>query len=70
MKKKTVTHRPIPNWQGLTPWFKLKTPLTTICCDCGLAHDFRFKVVKGSVYWRAKRNKLVTKLYKHKPLTK
>jgi len=63
------THRPVPNWQGFTKWFKLETPLITVCCDCGLAHESHFKVVKGSVYWKIKRHKLLTKFYKNKNKT-
>lgn len=52
--------KPETNWLGLTPWEKLETPLTIQCCDCGLVHDFIFKVVKDKIYWRAKRNKRET----------
>ena len=53
-------YHPKPNWLGLTPWVKLKTPLIFACCDCGLVHDLIFKVEKDKIYWRAKRNKKIT----------
>jgi hypothetical protein len=31
-----------------------------ICCDCGLAHDFEFRVVKGKIRFRAYRNERST----------
>lgn len=30
------------------------------CCDCGLVHDFEFKIVKGKIFIRGKRNKRAT----------
>lgn len=58
--KRGIKHHPKPNWLGLTPWIELKTPLIIQCCDCGLVHDMPFKVEKGKIYWRAKRNKKLT----------
>lgn len=31
-----------------------------ICCDCGLSHDFEFRVVKGKIRFRAYRNERST----------
>lgn len=53
---------PRPNWLGWIKWQKLHTEEVLTCCDCGLAHTFQFKLVKGKIYWRAKRNKEQTKL--------
>ena len=30
------------------------------CCDCGLVHDYDFRVVDGRVQFRAKRNNRAT----------
>ncbi len=59
-KKKIIT--PKPNWVGLTPWEPLYSKLDIICCDCGLAHEFWFRSIKGKIMWRAKRNKKLTKI--------
>ena len=58
--------KPKPNWNGETSWEKLYDELVFSCCDCGLAHTFKFKVIKGKCYWRAKRNKKITKLMRAK----
>jgi len=58
--------KPKPNWLGWIKWRPLKAEFSITCCDCGLAHKFQFKVVKGAVYWRAKRDKEATKLARPK----
>ncbi len=30
------------------------------CCDCGLTHDVQFRIVRGSVQFRASRNNRAT----------
>ena len=57
---------PKPNWLGLTPWKKLYDKMTFSCCDCGLAHDFLFRIIPdkkgiGVIKWRCKKNKQITK---------
>mgnify|MGYP007070555102 CR=1 FL=1 len=53
--------RPKPNWNGWIPWAKLHSPEIIVCCDCGLAHEFRFKNINGSLNWTCKRHKKETK---------
>ena len=54
-------YTPRPNWNGWTKWMRLHTEETISCCDCGLAHLFKFKTEKGKLYFRAKKNKEITK---------
>lgn len=30
------------------------------CCDCGLVHEMDFKILKGRIYFRARRNERST----------
>ena len=52
---------PKPNWNGWINWQILHKSEILSCCDCGLAHEFKFKSVKGKLMWRAKRHKETTK---------
>lgn len=63
LKLLTQMNKPKPNWHGWIPWVKLESEFTIVCCDCGLAHKFQFRVNKsGAVSWRAKRDKQATKI--------
>lgn len=59
-------YKPRPNWNGQKKWMKLHDKEIISCCDCGLAHEFSFKTYKGNVWWRAKREKKVTKKNREK----
>ncbi len=61
MTKRTKIIYPLVNWVGLTPWEPLYNKLLWSCCDCGLAHEFWFRNIKGKIMWRAKRHKALTK---------
>lgn len=41
---------------GWSEWFDDGRLIRIICCDCGLSHDFDFKVVKGKLLYRARVN--------------
>jgi hypothetical protein len=42
---------------GFLGWIKPKMHLYRLgCCDCGLVHDMKFKVIGKRVYIKAKRN--------------
>lgn len=38
----------------------------TICCDCSLVHDFDFRIHKGKIQFRVKRNNRSTALARRK----
>lgn len=44
-------------WQ--TPLYK---GYKLICCDCGLVHDTDFRVYKGMVQFKVRRNEKLTKI--------
>lgn len=41
---------------GWTKWVRPKPTYLLGCCDCGLVHTIEFKVVNGTVRFRAQRN--------------
>lgn len=49
---------------GLDGWDDWVSPergkTRIICCDCGLAHDHQFRVRKGKIEWRSRRNERST----------
>ena len=61
-EKKPKSIHPRTNWLGLTKWRKLYDEMVFSCCDCGLAHTYFFRNIKGTIMWRCKRNKQITKL--------
>ena len=49
---------------GPDGWDAWMTPeggeIRIVCCDCGLAHDHQFRVRKGKIEWRSRRNERST----------
>ncbi len=43
-----------------TPWLQTPPKVKISCCDCGLVHNFEFRIVRGSVQFRASRNERAT----------
>jgi len=44
-----------------TYWIRPDAPVHKIsCCDCGLVHEFEFRIVDGKVEFRARRNERST----------
>ena len=41
---------------GWSEWFDDGKEIRIICCDCGLSHDFDFKIVKSRVLYRLRVN--------------
>lgn len=41
-------------------WEEVTDGVSIACCECGLCHDFKFKVVKGKVFMVAHLNKRET----------
>lgn len=37
-------------------WFQIHEDQRICCCDCGLAHNIKFKIVKGKLFISATRN--------------
>lgn len=37
-----------------------------ICCDCGLCHNFYFRIYKGQIQFKVKRNNISTALVRRK----
>lgn len=53
----TAHDRPKTNAAGWTDWIQpVRKGYRMSCCDCGLVHDFDFRVVAGRVRFRARRN--------------
>lgn len=51
---------------GWTRWVKPLPSYLLGCCDCGLVHNIEFKIVNGTIRFRAQRNvKETEKLRKH-----
>ena len=62
-----VYDRPKPN-EWVQP---IKNGYKMCCCDCGLVHSMDFKIEKGKVYFRARRNNRSTAMIRfHKQKTK
>lgn len=49
------------NW--INPIYK---NYTLICCECGLTHKFDFRIHKGKIQFRVKRNNISTALVRRK----
>lgn len=45
---------------GWTEWFKPALGYRIGCCDCGLVHDMEFRMKRGQVQIRARRNERAT----------
>lgn len=44
-----------------TRWVQpLRTNYKMACCDCGLVHDMEFRIYKGKIQFRVRRNKRST----------
>jgi hypothetical protein len=41
---------------GWTPWIQPLPSYRIACCDCGLVHELRFRVVRGQVQYQARRH--------------
>lgn len=49
--------QPKPNEDGWTDWVQpVREGYKFCCCDCGLVHTMDFRVHKGRVQFRARRN--------------
>ena len=41
-------------------WYEAPSKQRIACCDCGLAHDYEFRIVEGRVQYRIRRNNRAT----------
>ena len=56
MKAKRFRIEKETNRQGWTRWVQPYMPQYLMaCCDCGLVHEMRFRIVNGRVQFRARR---------------
>ena len=45
---------------GSDEWVEIGENWRLKCCDCGLVHDFEFRIVYNKIHLRAKRNNKAT----------
>jgi len=53
MAKIPVIHE---NEDGWSDWQDIGKKFRILCCDCSLAHDWEFKIVKDRLLWRVSVN--------------
>lgn len=41
-------------------WYRMDNPGVEECCDCGLIHHVEFKLVRGTLFWRARVDRRAT----------
>jgi hypothetical protein len=55
-----------PEEDGWSDWIvPTDKELNIACCDCGLVHEYHFKVANGEIAFRARRNDPETARFRH-----
>ncbi len=45
-----------PNKDGWSDWLETSKINQLSCCDCGLVHNYKFRIIKGKVEYKVSRN--------------